>query len=519
MAVTSGTLALGGGSLLATNLAVTTGGQFALNSGTLTVATASLSNGADFVVGTGRAAANFTVLAGGTAWLQQGLLVSSNATLAGAGAVTVGSGAVTVGSGASLAPTGPGNAPANLTVNGTLLLASGGQYLFNVADFTGPTPGVNWDLLTVNGLLSNAATALAPFAIDVLPIGGANFNRDGNYSLTLATATSGLSALNLSAFNLVLTNLPANDGIWSLVTSGTSLVLNYEGITNYVWQNTSGQFSTAGQWANGNAPVLNTTNIVLTFGGTASQAYTATNDLAGLTAKRIVLTNSATVAKYITGNAITLAGVAPELQQNGTGGFVISNNLVLASNLTVAGTNTGTVELDGTISGTASLTKTGSDALVLGGSNTYSGSTLINQGQLVVANGNALRNSTVSNMVNGGLTFSNLTAANVQWRVERQRLADQERHRDGNLDRRQHLHRRHLGQRRGVDGDRHAGEHEPDRDRRAVQLGQPRRADQCGGGDSDQRRDGESGHGRHPGCADRHRERDGQLQHAPGRVQ
>ena len=413
VAVTSGTLALGGGSLLATNLAVTTGGQFALNSGTLTVATASLSNGADFVVGTGRAAANFTVLAGGTAWLQQGLLVSSNATLAGAGAVTVGSGAVTVGSGASLAPTGPGNAPANLTVNGTLLLASGGQYLFNVADFTGPTPGVNWDLLTVNGLLSNAATALAPFAIDVLPIGGANFNRDGNYSLTLATATSGLSALNLSAFNLVLTNLPANDGIWSLVTSGTSLVLNYEGITNYVWQNTSGQFSTAGQWANGNAPVLNTTNIVLTFGGTASQAYTATNDLAGLTAKRIVLTNSATVAQYITGNAITLAGVAPELQQNGTGGFVISNNLVLASNLTVAGTNTGTVELDGTISGTASLTKTGSDALVLGGSNTYSGSTLINQGQLVVANGNALRNSTVSNMVNGGLTFSNLTAANV----------------------------------------------------------------------------------------------------------
>ena len=393
-----------------------TGGQLLLNGGTLSVFNAAITNANSWLVGNGQAAANFNVVAGGTAWVKNGLVVTNGATLSGAGTVSAGNGVILIGSGATISPMGAGNAPTTLAIVGTNVWASGGQYLWNITDFSVPNQqGVNWDLLTINGLLSNTATTFDPFAINISASTNVNFNRDSSYSMTIATATSGLGSLNVSALSLVLTNFNnLTDGIWSLsVAGGNSLVLNYVGVADYVWNSVTGGFVTAGNWVGNVAPPVDTTNIVLTFGGNVGQSYTANNDLTGLVTKRIVLTNSATTAQYIIGNSITLAGVAPDIQQNGTGGFVISNNLVLAKTLTLDGTNTGKVELDGSISGGYGLVKTGSYTVFLGGANSYTGQTTIAQGQVIVANASALSNSVVNNQLAGGLVFSNLAAATI----------------------------------------------------------------------------------------------------------
>jgi len=410
-----GTFQLAAGAVTASNLTVTTGGVFTFNGGTLSVLNAALSNGADFVVGNGSALANFTVLAGGTASFQQGLILTNRATLAGAGTVTVGSGVVTIGSGVTVSPTGSGGAAAALTVNGTTVLASGGQYLWNITNFSG-TPGVNWDLLTINGLVLDTATTNNPFVLNITAASLPSFDRDGSYSLTNLIATSGMGALNLQTISLVLTGFAnAYDGIWSLQTNATSLILNYTGSDGFVWNNGTGAFATNGNWQGNVAPPTGQTNVALFFGGSVAQQYTASNGLSGLVVKRITLASSATNAQDIIGNAITLGGVTPTILQNGTGSFVVSNNVTLAANTLLGGTGSGNLEMDGQISGGYSLTLTGGYTLVLGGANTYSGATVISNGVVLVANAAALASSSVvSNWVNGGVAFSNnVTAATI----------------------------------------------------------------------------------------------------------
>ncbi|WP_315722348.1 MULTISPECIES: autotransporter domain-containing protein [unclassified Bradyrhizobium] len=86
----------------------------------------------------------------------------------------------------------------------------------------------------------------------------------------------------------------------------------------------------------------------------------------------------------------------------GAGSYVLGSKT-----LTTGLLNTDT-EVSGVISGTGgTLTKVGSGALILSGSNTYSGGTQLNAGSLVVANNNALGSGTLT-MANGtSLSFAN----------------------------------------------------------------------------------------------------------------
>ena len=89
----------------------------------------------------------------------------------------------------------------------------------------------------------------------------------------------------------------------------------------------------------------------------------------------------------------------------------ISNDLQLLSNTTFTGT--GVTSINGVISDAGSLIKEGTGNLTLANANTYSGTTQINSGQLLITNAAALQTSTVSINVNNGLSPGFLTSATL----------------------------------------------------------------------------------------------------------
>ncbi len=401
-AASNNRLQLDGGTVWANSLIVTSAGnRVALNGGTLAVTgNTAYSNGTDFVVGDGTQSATFNTVTG-THLFQNNVVVTNNGVLAGSGNVTVGPTAQTIiKSGGVLAP-GIAAGSAMFTNTGTLVFQANGAYQWQVNDFGGTT-GSGWDFVQINGALLNTASSGTPFAIDITSLNATNgnglssgFSKDGTFDMVIATASGGITSFNAANYALVLTNFQnPYDGVWTLLQQGNNLVLDYQGSTNFVWTSNTSNFSGAGNWIVGNAPPSDTTNVVMYFGGTGSQAYKANNDLVGLVTKRIVLTNNSTATQYIVGNAFSLAGVAPEIQQNGAGAVVISNALTIGTDTALNGTGSGTLTLSGTLSGSRGLTKTGAYSVVMNALNTYSGSTFVNDGTVNVRNNGALSSST-----------------------------------------------------------------------------------------------------------------------------
>jgi len=88
-----------------------------------------------------------------------------------------------------------------------------------------------------------------------------------------------------------------------------------------------------------------------------------------------------------------------------SGSAVIANGSATDSTLTI-GAGNATSSFSGVIQDDMDLTKTGTGSLTLSGANTFTGDTNINAGKLVVANANALQNTTVSINVNDGLDIT-----------------------------------------------------------------------------------------------------------------
>jgi autotransporter-associated beta strand protein len=85
----------------------------------------------------------------------------------------------------------------------------------------------------------------------------------------------------------------------------------------------------------------------------------------------------------------------------------LANPATIAAAGAFVDTVSNTLILSGAISGGGALTKSGAGTLTLSGANTYGGVTTINAGQLVLANANAVQNSTVSvGSLSNALAFS-----------------------------------------------------------------------------------------------------------------
>lgn len=172
------------------------------------------------------------------------------------------------------------------------------------------------------------------------------------------------------------------------------------------WLGTSGTgWGTAANWNPTGVPLA--TDSVL-FGRTGSVGIV---DLGGArTQAGITFESAVSTTIGSAGAALTLSnGEAPALV-SGEGMHTISAPLVLGSPLKVTGT-AGTVTLSGAASGDFGLTKEGAGTLTLSGANTYTGTTTVTAGTLLVNGGSSTSPVTVSG--NGALGGSGNTTTSV----------------------------------------------------------------------------------------------------------
>lgn len=161
----------------------------------------------------------------------------------------------------------------------------------------------------------------------------------------------------------------------------------------YTSTNLSSTWSNPAEWTSG-VPSSGT-DTELIFGSSGPSAATFTDDIGTGTfnLNEIQLDSTClatqTIAANAPANSLTFVAnslsVVPEILQNGSGSFLISNNLVLSNSLTIAGSGSGGLTLSGAISGTGGLTINGASVVSLGGANTYTGITTINSGVLSVS--------------------------------------------------------------------------------------------------------------------------------------
>jgi len=396
-----------------------------LRGGTLGVANTTYTNGL-FTAGDGIQAATLKSLAGGTLTFTNGLLMTNNATLTGAGTVSGGATGVILTNGASLAPglSGIGT----LTIGGSnLTWNAGATYIVGISNFAG-NAGVAYDTLNVSSqltLVANAGSSSLVIRVSSMGTLAANFSANASYNLLVAS-NAVLTGFDPTKFT-VNTNdfLNPTAGSWAVMTLNNNLYVTYrptvEASLSNTWAApTNGNWTVDGNWVGGLAPSVSSPGMRLTFGGSASDpSYVATNNNSGqFQINRLILTNAnATATNLLAGNPLQFWNPDAAIEQWGGGAFRISNSLSLTTNLILRGTGTGTVLVGSNIVGVGALSHLGAATFVLLGSNTFSGPVLMNGlgGTLTMSNVWAFGTNsiTVSNGTlcanPGSLTISALT--------------------------------------------------------------------------------------------------------------
>jgi autotransporter-associated beta strand protein len=235
---------------------------------------------------------------------------------------------------------------------------------------------------------------------------------DTNYNLTSA-GTTWQSWMSQYQTNDTLTtnangqiSFNGTYGMYDVIVGGVTYSLDLEqGTTNYglmtpittaIWNGggANNNWSTSGNWGGTALPA----NAPVVFAGTTQ--LTSNNDSTAGTEYGGITFNSGSGAFIVGGNAISLAG---DVINNSTNLQTINLALALQTN-TNFNAASGNLTVGGNISGAFAITKIGSHTLTLSGANTYTGTTTISAGTLVIgANGALPPNSSVA--INGTSTM------------------------------------------------------------------------------------------------------------------
>ncbi|MCW1924588.1 autotransporter-associated beta strand repeat-containing protein [Luteolibacter arcticus] len=407
----------------------TNSGGNTINIGKLTgtSTTASLGGGSagspNYNVGGLGADSTFDGLISGNASLTKsgaGTLTLTNAALAYTGTTTVsggtlklngtktGIGATSV-SGGTLAGTGTSAGTTTITGTGILAPGDGGIGNINFANLTLSSAsilnlqfGVGNDTATVQsgGTLNLASGA----TVDVN-----GFGTDGTYTIINTTGATvvGTASTALTAVN------GAGGKVYSFSATANAIQMTISGSdpTNYWKIDGGGSWNVAGNWTKNVVP--NASGAIAKFGPGPSGlggfftefgiAITMdVNRTVGTLAFNDVTDTVVTIDPGASGILSFDNGASPSILTNIAGNHIINAPIVVdADDLTVDIGDTYLLTVNGTVSGSgAALTKNGLGTLVLAGSNSYDGGTILNGGTIDINSTTSLGNTS------GALTFS-----------------------------------------------------------------------------------------------------------------
>ena len=140
----------------------------------------------------------------------------------------------------------------------------------------------------------------------------------------------------------------------------------------------TGNWSAGGSWT-GTAPSAGgASDAVIVFNPSGTD--NSTNDLSGSFALNRMAFASGTVT--LSSNAFAFSGTGPLMTNFSGNAAVINNNITLGSDTTFSTPNS--ITLNGLLSGSGGLIKTGPSTLTLTNNNTYTGTTLVSAGTLTI---------------------------------------------------------------------------------------------------------------------------------------
>ncbi len=365
--------------------------------------------------------------------INAGTLVISNASALGtvAATVTIGSATLQINGNAFTLPYAMTlNNGATIIDNGSnsTSVLSGNITLSSSASTTETINVVNSNqILTINTLIGgNASTG--------------NLIKSGNGTLLLPNANNsyvGITTINAGSVDirnntsLGSGNIALNNA--SLITAGGS---NLVIANNIAFGGTSNTFDIAGGATltfngilSGNTTFVKAGNGVLTIGGLSPNTFSGTTTINAGTlniAKTSALGNGAVTVNTATlgligtslslSNTLTLNTSSVIVDTNANGRNTLSGGITLSGTNTVTvGSPSGALTLSGAITGSTTLSKTGTGTLVLSNNNSYSGTTTVSAGTLALQNSNALGTSsaTINSSTNLLLVGTGLSIGNV----------------------------------------------------------------------------------------------------------
>ena len=421
----SGVLSMGGGSLvkagsgtLSLSGANTYSGTTSLSAGGLAVGSGTALGSSSLSMATGTTligAADGVVLTNaisllGAETISTGYHLTLNGNITGAGSLSkTGGGTLTIGGlnsygGGTTISAGTvqiGNAATSLGT-GALTMAGGTFDLNNFSQSIGTLSGTG-SVVLGSGTLTINDTALATYSGTFT--GSGSITKAGSFALTLSGA-SGAGAVNVNGGTLALgaSNILSDSGAISIASSGTLNIATFSDTVGSATLN-SGTIAGSGTLTAGTYS-LNGGAVTANLGtGTLTQSSNTTT-LSGTSGATTIIINGGTLAlggsehladsgalTVNSGGILNLGGYTETVGAVTLTGGTITNGNLTGTNYAV---QNGTISAN--LGGSGGLTMSGTGTVTLSGINTYTGTTAVNAGTLVLNGGNAIWDAGVVNV-------------------------------------------------------------------------------------------------------------------------